>query len=464
MNDEEYLDRLCNPEKYQDDKKKNKDDEHAIQTSRIQIGETLYEQIYKPGRNTSYFIGWDAINQKPIILDSYRIGKEVYYPINDDLLKNKAVLLPSNTEEYGTIETLQKDIHDFIYRYLDISDEHLQKAVWYVQLSWVLDNAQTVSYLRALGDYGTGKTRYEDVIGGICYKPMFVGGSVRSAPIYRVINQWRGTAVFDEFTLGKSDETEDIVQILNCGFQRGKPVLRCKDGNYSQVECFDPFGAKILACRKPFEDKALESRCITEIIRETDRNDIPIDLGENFYRERTLLQNKLLLYRLRNWDKIRHDENIRIDFGHIQPRIKQAYLPFTVLFEQDEKTLGEFITTVKKHNASFIEENATTIEGCIVKIYCRHKSYNRDEILTAQDIRNDLVNNEGYNPDKTNAKTVGRRLNPLGFKNKPVYIEGTTKRAVFIEPDALKRLIYRYILPEEQEEFLRLTEKKLEDF
>jgi hypothetical protein len=94
---------------------------------------------------------------------------------------------------------------------------------------------------------------------------MYVGGAVRSAPIYRVIERWRGTAIFDEFALSKSDETTDIIQILNNGFQRGKPVLRCKDGDYNDVECFDSFGPKILATRKQFEDRALESRCITEM-------------------------------------------------------------------------------------------------------------------------------------------------------------------------------------------------------
>jgi hypothetical protein len=426
----------------------------------------LFEQIYKPDSQNSYYLGWDTEKKETLLvncIDDKAIAK--YIPINDDMLKKGAVILPTNTEEYGDITTLQKEINDFVYRYLDISKEHLQKTVWYVLLSWVLDNVHTVPYLRALGDYGTGKTRYLDVIGGLCYKPMFVGGAVRSAPIYRVINQWRGTSIFDEFTLSRTDETLDIVQILNCGFQRGKPVLRCKDGDYSKVECFDPFGAKILASRKQFDDKALESRCITEIIRETDRTDIPIDLGEHFFKERKTLQNKLLLYRFRHWDKIKHDESITVDFGHIQPRIKQAFLPFTVLFEHDKEILDAFIITVKNSNVLIVEENANTTEGQIVNVYCEKKIYDSNAILTPQDIRNELVNLYGYNDQKTNAKTVGRRLNPLGFKNVPKKDhDGKTKRDICIAPENLKRLIYRYVLPEKQDDFLKLTEKKLEDF
>ena len=54
-------------------------------------------------------------------------------------------------------------------------------------LSWCYDVLNTVPYLRALGDYGTGKSRFEDIIGGLCYKPMFTNGAITPAVIYRVL-------------------------------------------------------------------------------------------------------------------------------------------------------------------------------------------------------------------------------------------------------------------------------------
>ena len=262
-----------------DEKKK------IIETSKVHHLGTLYEQIYKGEIKQTYYLGWDKQKQKttspiPYIED----GFTEYTQINDELLSKKVVMLPSDATPCDITE-LQQEIKKHIYKYLDISDIHRQQAAWYILLSWVHDNLNTIPYLRALGDYGSGKTRYLDVIGGLCYKPMFVGGSVRSAPIYRVIDLWRGTAIFDEFTLHKTDETEDIIQILNNGFQRGKPVLRCDSNNYDKVNAFDPFGAKVLATRQQFKDKALESRCITEIIRETDRSDIPVGLGKTFFEE-----------------------------------------------------------------------------------------------------------------------------------------------------------------------------------
>ena len=73
--------------------------------------------------------------------------------------------------------------------------------------------------------------------------------------------------------------------------------------NYDKLKYFDPFGPKVISSRKTFSDHALESRCITEIMRETDRNDIPTELTTTFFKERLELRNKLLLYRFKTWTK-----------------------------------------------------------------------------------------------------------------------------------------------------------------
>ncbi|MBU0498190.1 MAG: hypothetical protein KKC68_04355, partial [Candidatus Thermoplasmatota archaeon] len=372
---------------------KKKDKQPIIETSKIQLyDDVLYEQIYDPKLKTCYFCRYEPTTKETIIEPSIENNGIKYLPIidqkeNERPLETMAVLLPSGIEPYTDIPTLEKEINDFFYRWVDVSKEHRQKATWYTMLTWVCDNINTIPYLRALGDYGTGKTRYEDAIGGLCYKPMFVGGAVRTPPIYRIITRWRGTAIFDEFTLNKSDETEDIIKILNNGYQRGKPVIRCSGDNYEQVKYFDPFGPKVISSRKPFYDQALESRCITEIMKETGRTDIPIDLTRAFYEERLTLRNKLLLYRFNTWNKIDPDQTIHIDFGHIQPRIKQSFLPFTVLFQHDPKVLEHFIQDVKEYNNQLIDDNSSSLDGCIVNCYLEQLEYTGNINITGLDIR-----------------------------------------------------------------------------
>jgi hypothetical protein len=417
-----------------------------IETSTVKYGDVQYEQIYDPKRKTSYYLGWDPQKQDTIMLDYIEDGFKKYIPINDDLLQKGAVILPSTATDYISIGDLEMCIDVFINTWLEISDEHRQKATWYVMLTWIYEKLNTIPYLRALGDYGTGKTRYLDVIGGLCYKPMYVGGSVKSPPVYRVIDLWRGTAVFDEFNLFKSSESEDIVQILNCGYQKGKPVLRCASDNYDKVNAFDPFGPKLLATRKTFNDRALESRCITEVMRQATREDIPSDFTKEFFEQRDILQNKLLMYRFLNLNQIDPDESQQINFGNIQPRIKQSYRPFTVLFQHDKTKLQEFISYVQKFNSETIEENSQSLDGMIVNHYLEMKA-SCEPYITSQDIRNKIVNN-GWGNDKLDARTVGRHMKSLGFTTMVVRAGDHTLRNVAIDGNTLKGLKKRYVLGE----------------
>ena len=432
------------------------DKQQTVLASKVIHNNILYEQVYDPKKNFSHYIGWDNDRNETIPINDILNGNRKYIPIQDDLLQKQAVILPTEPLEYGTEQDLELEIECFIKTWLDISEEHLQKATWYVMLTRLIDKINTIPYLRAIGDYGTGKTRYLDVIGGISYKPMFVGGSVRAAPIYRVIDLWRGTAIFDEFTLKKSDETEDIIQILNNGYQRGKPVLRCKDGNYDKVIAFDPFGSKILASRSRFYDKALESRCITEIMKTTARNDLPIDLTPAFYDKRQELQNKLLMYRFKNWDKVNLDETINIDYGNILPRIKQSLAPFTVLFQYDNERLTEFIEYTQEYNRKIIEENSMSYDGQIINAYLQilenHEKEQqtfddyKESVFTSTDIKNYLVEYENWDEEKTTASKIGRRIQNLGFEVTPKKVAGKTKRVITIDDETFEKLKRKYVV------------------
>ncbi len=432
------------------------DKQTIIHTSKVIYNGTLYEQVYQPERNLSYYVGWDKAKNEPIPRDFIEFNNIKYLPIHDELLQKNVVILPTEPTEYDNEEELEIEIESYIHSWVDVSPEHEQKATWYTFLSRLTDKINTIPYLRALGDYGTGKTRYLDVIGGICYKPMFIGGSVRSAPIYRVIDLWRGTAIFDEFTLKKSDESEDIIQILNNGYQKGKPVIRCKDGNYDKVIPFDPFGPKVLATRSKFYDKALESRCITEILTTTNRTDIPIDLTESFFKKRQELQNKLLMYRFKHWDVVKTDEMINLDFGNILPRIKQALTPFTVLFLEDNEKLTQFIKYTQEYNRKVIEENSSSFDGQIVNAYINlideHNNSQQflddyqEHSITSSDIREYLINYEGWKEDSLKAVTIGRKIKTLGFEVEHKKICGKTKRVIKIDEDKLERLKQKYVV------------------
>ena len=143
-------------------------------------------------------------------------------------------------------------------------------------------------HLRVRGDYGTGKTRFLLIVGSIAYKPIFGSGASTVSPIFHLLEQFSGTLVIDEADFRFSDEKADLVKILNNGNVRGFPVLRAvahKNGEFSPY-AFHVYGPKIIASRGTYDDKALESRFISEDMGGRSlRKDIPINLPKEFETE-----------------------------------------------------------------------------------------------------------------------------------------------------------------------------------
>jgi hypothetical protein len=118
--------------------------------------------------------------------------------------------------------------------------------------------SRTCRTLRALGDYGTGKTRFIQTIGALCYRPMFVSGATTVSPVFRLLDAFRGTLVIDEADFNNSDAENEIIKILNVGYYRGGVVLRSEKDPDSDVyfpSVNEVYGPKILATRKPFQDQ-----------------------------------------------------------------------------------------------------------------------------------------------------------------------------------------------------------------
>ena len=414
-------------------KKEAKDDEEK-ETSFFEKDGQIFEQIIDSDGKPKFI----TINNGEI-----KIVENVdnYTPINDNAIKFGAVLLPDKIEEYGDLKTLLKEVQDFIYKYLDVSPLFLKISSFYVLLSWVYDKLNTIPYLRALGDTGCGKTRFLDTIGRICYKPILISGAVRPAPIYRMINKWRGTVVIDEADFKDSDFYNEVITILNSGFERGKPVIRCEKDHPDEIEFFDPFCPKLIATRQKFKDKALESRCITEIMRETERK-IPVNLPNEFYEEQKILRRKLLKFRLDYWNKISIEDIKNIDLGeNIEPRLKQAMNPISILLMKDENLFKDFKKFLQKYQMELIEERSSSYDGMLVNsIYNLLKDEKTD--ISSSDIKNYMSDN--YKVDTTSV-TVGRHLKNLGLNLILKRTEGKVKRCVVIDEKILPKLFRRYI-------------------
>jgi hypothetical protein len=330
---------------------------------------TLVEMVVKDGRS-AFVLAKDG---RSWFADS--VAPEpgtclVPYSPRNNLLAHNVVLLPSGPEEYESEEALLAEIQSFIHRYVDVSPLFEKIAAYYVLLTWIYDRFNELPYLRLRGEPGSGKTRFLLIVGSLCYKPIFASGASTVSPLFRIIDSFRGTLVIDEGDFRLSDEQAEIVKILNNGNAKGFPVLRSeasgKSGREFNPTAYEVYGPKLIATRGYFQDRALESRCLTEETggREL-RDDIPISLPPEHREEALHLRNRLLLLRFRSLGTS-GTSDARPD-RTIEPRLNQIFLPLLSVVK-DPKDREELRSLARRYHGEMISERGMDLEAQTLEV------------------------------------------------------------------------------------------------
>jgi len=303
------------------------------------------------------------------ILPEWPNGKDTFVPVrpSNNLLKHRALLLPSEPAEYGDTAALVDDLQRYVGRYVRLSPDAAALSVAYVLLSWVYDAYNELPYLRFRGDYGTGKTRALIVIGSLCYKAFFASGASTVSPIFHTLDTFKGTLVFDEADFRFTDEKAELVKILNNGNVKGFPVLRTQ---VTPQKEFDPrafmiFGPKIVGMRRAYDDRALESRFLTVELEPGQSEGVPINLPDDQAPEALQLRNKLLMYRLRNRLTVRLDPSLADP--RLEPRMNQILLPLLSV-APDASLRAAIQGFAWRLQAGIVSERSASTEGQLVAI------------------------------------------------------------------------------------------------
>lgn len=298
----------------------------------------LVELVYDPEARTTALVvfknGAWTVERELALPSGERL---VPFAPTNNLIKHSVVLLPSAPEEYGSVEELLSAIGSYLHRYIDLIPSFAKMATYYVLLTWLYDAFEELPYLRFQGDYGTGKTRALLVLGSLCYKPFFASGASTVSPVFHTLDAFRGTLIFDEADFRFSDEKAEMVKILNNGNVKGMPVLRTVLNRNREFNprAFQVYGPKIVAMRGSYDDRALESRFLTEEMgRAALRSDIPINLPPEYRDEALHLRNQLLLYRFRSLHRVKPDPSL-VQQG-LEPRLNQVLVPLLSVMEDEE--------------------------------------------------------------------------------------------------------------------------------
>ena len=389
----------------------------------------LLEMVHDPVKNQTGFVLYQAGEwrfEPEISVPPYK--RLVPYSPDNNLIKNEVVLFPSEPEEYSSDEQLIRQVQSFIHRYVDVSPLYEKIASYYVLLSWVYDGFNELPYLRLRGDPGSGKTRFLLTVGSVCYKPMFASGASSVSPLFRIIDAFRGTLIIDEGDFRLSDEKAEIVKILNNGNARGFPVLRSEVTPQREFNptAYAVFGPKLVATRGFFQDRALESRCITEEMGQQHlRGDVPINLSSEYKKEALSIRNKLLLFRFRNLHKRGPTESL-VDRS-IEPRLNQVFVPLLSIIE-DERAREDLRQLARRISRELLEDRSMDMDAQILEII-REMAAGKKARLSVKDITELFIKRHGSDYERPiTTKWIGTII------RKKLHLATQKSHGVFVIP------------------------------
>lgn len=348
---------------------------------------------------------------------------------------------PSNYGKYDNNLELFEEIKDFINDYVDLPLKFTIVTAVYIMMSWIYNNYKVIPYLRVIGDYGTGKSRFLETVGNLTYKAIMAGGSTSVSSLFRTLDSIKGTLILDEADFKHSDISSEITKILNSGYTPITPVTRMKadknNGSF-EIEIFYVFGPKVIASRERFKDNALESRCLTFQMFIKKNIGKPSHLPKDFNARAESIRNKLLSFRFNNFQpNLEVDESIidSIEF----PRVKQTILSLAHTAKMiNDKVLKSVIDFALEYEKNLIKNESSTLEADILRstyslineakyerLYIGEitERFNLDYLdqyvgrgLFQKETNLDFTDGKELSANRISARKVGAILDKLGLK------------------------------------------------
>jgi hypothetical protein len=359
---------------------KDASDEEAIYTTGGWIAHHLVELFFQPDKRRFLLAVKYPDGRVSDLMDQVNIEGRKYKPLSvtdmraDVAMEKHVVLLPSELGEQMSEEELLSLTSAHIHKYFDFGADRFFEEFTpnYIPFTYTYDAFSEVSYLRARGDYGTGKTRFIKTVGKICYRATYISGGTSPAVIYNLLDDWRGVLVVNEGDFTQSDDASIIAKIFNGGTERDEFIGRmAKNGAGEQfIKTYNIFGPKVIATRRDFDDRAIESRCMTmDMVPFPPRPDIPISSPPAKELEDLELRNLWMTYRMYHaQERITVDE--KLADRSVEPRLNQ--ITMSLMMTITSPTVRERIRGfLQEHNAKTKEsrynsKTARVVEGLVM--------------------------------------------------------------------------------------------------
>jgi len=378
---------------------------------------TVLEEIYNPKTNHGQF----AIlkDGKITIAENYvdpESGTE-YIPLVDNVIMDGVLTLPMGIDEYADSSVLLRDLERFIHKYMDVSPAFEKLAARYALTTWIYDQLPKVPYLRVIGEPGSGKSRFLDIMRALCYHSLDLGVNQSMALIFRGIHKYHGTALFDEANFHPGQAFfSDFVKVMNAGYGRNGKVGRVDGGrNGSFVpKLFNVFGPKILGAHHSFADVGLESRFLTYYTQPSTRDDLQMSTPDYvIWNDAIEIQKRLLGFRLRMIGKIKVSQRMEC-LKHYEYRLQEILMPLLIV--TGENTLPEEVRQFGDEiRDMLIDERINSDQGFVFRALAELDHIGKAEVSPGE--VSSLLATKGIIMD---SRKIGNVLRILGLKGRRV--------------------------------------------
>jgi hypothetical protein len=392
---------------------------------------------------------------KVVLSGEFVIGGRTVKPRSLPQIEGQTIeIVGLPTEGITTIQlhdakTLLERVKEFITRYVDLKQRDLELAAYYVLFTWFNRKVNTAAYLRFLADTGKGKTRAKRVAGDLCFCPIYAAGASSFSGIARTQQKWRGTLIIDEADFG-GDKEAQLTKYLNLGFERGQYYILSDKKDPKMQDYFDPFGAKVIAMREPFNDNATEGRLLSITMRETHNVAIPIILDSDYQRDIRQLRDEIARFMITHWREVDGARMLRFDDLQIEPRLKQLAMPLSVIFQLWPEGVNGFRDYLTARQVEIRRQRAMSWQGMLVNTVITLASGNQDPGKEFNDYLDSTLNTvQAVTPSmvaqtlKATAKACTLSLRGIGFvveyKRVKIFKDGEGKQRrtrAYVVPDS----------------------------
>jgi len=362
-----------------------------------------------------------------------------------------------NPAPYGSVNDLFNDTRDFIESRIELpSPEDYTVNAAFDMMTWVMEKQRTCPYLFATGAHGTGKTTLLDIKRLTCYKAI-QSANMTHAAIFRVLDRYHPTLLLDEsevYTM-RNDEAQEIQKLLNAGYKRNNPVIRCNKDTL-EVEAFDVFSPKVFAGTRQLSP-TLQDRCI-KILMVKNSNSVRITVDSEAESLRAKLSGfraDVLSGRLDLFDGLDvSDQRVYSSLNSFlnmnNGRAAELYSPLLITLGflsegkgqkgQKVNQLSDEFIEIKRHaQARYLNQSLEFQTGIDALVLKALGSLGITDMrrFRAQSIA-DLLNTDKTLSEQTSTNTIGFTLRRLGFQ--PTRMQDGNKGWLFNQKLWLNRM------------------------